>query len=146
MIGWLGEGYLWIKALHVIFVIFWMAGLFMLPRYFVYHHPVTPGSTEDRQWIDRERRLLRIIINPAMILSWIFGLMLAFNLGWQGGWLHAKLAFVLGLSGYHGWLAVMRKSYMRGERRISERTLRIANEIPSLAVIVIVLLVIVRPF
>lgn len=146
MEGWLGEAYLWVKAVHLIFVIFWMAGMFMLPRYFIYHHPVAPGSAEDRLWIDRERRLLRIIINPAMMVSWIFGLMLAFNIGWAGGWLHAKLLLVLALSGYHGWLAGLRKAYARGERPIGEKALRLANEVPGVAIIAIVVLVIVRPF
>src|SRR3546814_14239372 len=82
MIGWLGDAYPWVKALHVIFVIFWIAGLFMLPRFLVYHYPVPPHSAEDALWIERERRLLRIIINPTMILTWVLGLMLAFNLGW----------------------------------------------------------------
>lgn len=146
MIGWLGEAYPWVKALHVIFVIFWIAGMFMLPRFYVYHSPVAPGSAEDALWIDRESRLLRIIINPAMALTWILGLMLAFNLGWSEGWLHAKLLVVIGLSGYHGWLSGLRKSFARGERRVSERALRLANEVPGIAVIVIVILVIVRPF
>src|SRR3546814_20439765 len=84
MIGWLGDAYPWIKALHVIFVIFWIAGLFMLPRFLVYHYPVPPHSAEDALWIERERRLLRILINPTMILTWVLGLMLAFNLGWGG--------------------------------------------------------------
>lgn len=146
MAGWLGDAYLWVKAVHLIFVIFWMAGMFMLPRYFIYHHPVAPGSAEDRLWIDRERRLLRIIINPAMMLTWIFGLMLAFNIGWAGGWLHAKLLIVLALSGYHGWLAGLRKAFARGERPISEKALRLANEVPGVAIIAIVVLAIVRPF
>lgn len=146
MTGWLGDAYPWIKALHVIFVIFWMAGLFMLPRFYVYHHPVAAGSPEDALWIDRERRLLRIIINPAMAFTWIFGLMLAFNIGWGEAWLHAKLAVVIALSGYHGWLSGLRKSFARGERRIGEKALRLANEIPGLAIVVIVVLVIVRPF
>src|SRR3546814_10108681 len=122
MIGWLGDAYPWVKALHVIFVIFWIAGLFMLPRFLVYHYPVPPHSAEDALWIERERRLLRIIINPTMILTWVLGLMLAFNLGWGGeGWLHAKLAIVLGLSGYHGWLSRLRRSFAKGERPISEK-------------------------
>ncbi len=145
-VGWLGGAYPWVKALHVIAVIFWMAGMFMLPRYFVYHHPVAPGSDEDAQWIDRERRLLRIIVNPSMELTWLFGLMLAFHLGWNQGWLLAKVLIVIALSGYHGWLSGLRKSFQRGERRVSERTLRLVNEVPALAVIAIVILVIVRPF
>src|SRR3546814_13235894 len=89
----------------------------------------SPHSAEDALWIERERRLLRIIINPTMILTWVLGLMLAFNLGWGcEGWLHAKLAIVLGLSGYHGWLSRLRRSFAKGERPISEKVLRLANE------------------
>lgn len=146
MTGWLGETYLWVKAAHLIFVIFWMAGMFMLPRFFVYHHGVAPGSAEDGLWIERERRLLRIIINPAMAATWILGLMLAFNYGWSEGWLHAKLFLVLLLSAYHGWLSGLRRSFARGERRIGEKALRLANEVPGVAIIAIVILVVVRPF
>ena len=146
MTGWLGDAYPWVKAAHVIFVIFWMAGLLMLPRFFVYHMAAAPGSAEDAAWIGRERRILRIIVNPAMILVWLLGLALAANLGPLPGWLAAKLAIVLALSAYHGWLAGVRKSFARGERAYGERTLRLANEVPSLAVVAIVILVIVRPF
>ncbi|MET0269054.1 MAG: CopD family protein [Sphingomonas sp.] len=151
MTGWLGESYLWVKAAHLIFVIFWMAGLFMLPRFYVYHFPVASGSSEDRLWIDRENRLLRIVMNPAMIVVWVLGLMLALNLGLAEGasglgWLHAKLLIVLALSGYHGWLAGFRRKLERGERPGTERTLRLINEVPGIAAAVIVVLAIVRPF
>jgi len=146
-IGWLGDAYLWVKAAHVVFVIFWMAGLFMLPRFFVYHMSAAPGSPEDALWIERERRLMRIIVNPAMMVVWTLGLALAFHLGFAGqGWLHAKLAVVLALTGWHHWFARLRKAFARGERPVPERTLRIQNEIPSVAAIVIVILVIVKPF
>ncbi len=145
--GWLGESYLWIKALHVIFVIFWMAGLFILPRYFAYHSECAFGSPEDLSWRERESRLLRIIINPSMILTWLFGLALAFHLGFAGnGWLHLKLVMVFLLSGYHGMLARWRKDFARGANKRSSRFYRIANEIPTLATIPIVILVIVKPF
>lgn len=144
--GWLGDAYLWVKAAHVIFVIFWIAGMFMLPRYFVYHMATVPGSPEDAAWIERERRLLRIIINPAMILTWLLGLALAFHWGWQGGWLHAKVTLVLLFSGYHGWLSGVRKQFARGERRYGEKTMRLMNEVPGLATVAIVILVIVKPF
>lgn len=151
MIGWLGLAYPWVKAAHLIFVIFWMAGLFMLPRFFVYHFPVAPGSVEDGLWAERELRLLRIILNPAMIAVWVLGLMLAANLGlFEGapglGWLHAKLLLVLALSGYHGWLAGFRRKLAGGARPGTERTLRLMNEVPGIATAVIVILVIVRPF
>jgi putative membrane protein len=139
--------YLWIKAGHVIFVIFWIAGLFLLPRYYIYHQEAAPGSQEERRWIDRERRLRTIIITPSMILVWLFGLILA----WQGGfftsgWLHAKLLLVIALSGYHGWMVGYGKRLARGQRPASGRALRIMNEIPGIATAAIVVLVIVKPF
>ncbi len=145
--GWLGGAYDLVRAIHVIFVIFWMAGMFMLPRYLVYQHPVVPGSDEDRLWIERSRRLQRIIVNPSMVIVWLLGLMLAFNIGWtSGGWLHAKLALVLLFSGYHGWLAKTRKRFAAGQRPYSEKALRLLNEVPGLVTIVAVILVIVKPF
>jgi putative membrane protein len=139
--------YLWIKAGHVIFVIFWIAGLFLLPRYYIYHQEAAPGSQEERRWIDRERKLRTIILTPAMVLVWLFGLVLA----WQGGfftsgWLHAKLLLVVALSGYHGWMVGYGKRLARGERPASGRTLRIMNEVPGIATAAIVVLVIVKPF
>ena len=139
--------YLWIKAAHLIFVIFWIAGLFMLPRYYVYHQESPPGSDEERRWIEREQKLRTIIITPAMILVWVLGLTLATvgNL-WGETWLHAKLACVIALSGYHGWLVGYGRKLAKGERPLSGRTLRIMNEIPGIATAVIVILVVVRPF
>jgi protoporphyrinogen IX oxidase len=147
MTGFLGAAYPWVKAGHVIFVIFWIAGMFMLPRFYIYHQPVVPGSAEDRQWIDRERRLTKIIINPAMIIVWIFGLMLAVNVdAFAQGWFHAKFAAVLALSAYHGWAVGYGKKMARGFRPKSATALRWMNEIPGIATAVIVVLVIVRPF
>jgi len=139
--------YLWLKAGHLIFVIFWMAGLFMLPRYFVYHQESAPGSPENAVWIDRERKLLRIILWPALIVVWVLGLALAKSTGAFGqGWFHAKLALVLALSAYHVWLAGYAAALAKGERLLDGRTLRMANEVPGLAAALIVLPVIVRPF
>lgn len=118
----------------------------MLPRYFAYHAEVDPGSDEDKKWIERERRLLRIIINPAMIAAWIFGVSLAISYGFGEGWLHLKLLFVVGLSVLHGYFARWRKAFMRGENTRSSRFYRMINEIPTLATIFIVILVIVKPF
>jgi putative membrane protein len=146
MIGWLGESLLWVKAAHLIFVIFWMAGLFMLPRYYIYHYAAQPGSDEDRQWIEREARLRRIIVTPSMVLVWILGLMLAANIGFQGGWLHLKLLIVFALSGYHGWLIGFGRKIAAGQRPISEGRLRLLNEVPALATVVVVVLAVVRPF
>ena len=139
--------YLWLKAGHIIFVIFWMAGLFMLPRYFVYHQEAEEGSEEAAKWIDRERKLLKIILLPSIIVVWVLGLVLAYTLNlWSAGWLHAKLLLVLILSGYHGYLASYAKKLARGERSLTGKQLRLFNEVPGLAAAVIVVLVVVRPF
>ncbi|AIT80381.1 CopD family protein [Novosphingobium pentaromativorans] len=139
--------YLWLKAGHIIFVIFWMAGLFMLPRYYVYHQESAPGSEEEAKWVDREAKLRKIILTPSLIMVWLFGLALASSIGaWSQGWLHAKLLFVVALSGYHGWLVGYGKKLARGERSLSGKTLRLLNEIPGLAAAIIVVLVVVKPF
>jgi putative membrane protein len=139
--------YLWLKAGHIIFVIFWMAGLFMLPRCFVYHQEAPAGSAEAAVWVDRERRLLKIIMWPSLVVVWIFGLLLAQTTGaWGTGWLDAKLALVGGLTVYHLWLAGYAASLARGERRHTGRTLRMLNEIPGVAAALIVILVVVKPF
>ena len=146
-IGWLGAAYPWVLAAHIIFVIFLMASLFMMPRYFVYHHQTALGSAEDRLWIEREDRLRRIIMNPAIVFVWVFGLMLAFHIGaFTDGWFHAKLVLVLILSGYHGWCVGYAKKLARGERPMKEKTLRMLNEVPALIVTIVVILVIVKPF
>ena len=143
----LGVTYLWLKAGHVIFVIFWMAGLFMLPRYFVYHQESPPGSPESALWVERERKLLRIILWPSLALVWLLGLALAASTGVVGqGWFHAKLALVLALTAYHVWLAGYATALARGERQFSGKRLRMLNEVPGIAAALIVILVIVRPF
>ena len=147
MIGLLGSAYLWVKAGHIIFVIFWMAGLFMMPRFFVYHHQTAVGSDEDKKWIEREDRLRKIILNPSIMLVWILGLMLAFNGDyWREGWFIAKLLIVFALSGYHGWMIGYFKKLAKGERPLTEKQLRLLNEVPGVAAAIIVILVIVRPF
>ena len=139
--------YLWIKAAHIIFVIFWMAGLFMLPRYYVYHQEAAPGSEEEKRWIDRERKLRTIIITPSMILVWALGLTLAWITdAWREPWLHAKLLFVIGLSAYHGYMLGYGRKLAKGLRPVSGKALRIMNEVPGVATVIIVILVIVRPF
>ena len=146
-VGFLGAAYLWVKAAHVTFVIFWMAGLFLLPRFYVYHHATIPGSAEDRAWIEREDRTRTIILAPAMIAVWVLGLLLAVHLGAFGqAWFTAKLALVVGLSAYQGWLGVYGKRLAAGVRPLENRTLRIMNELPGIAAALIVVLVIVRPF
>jgi protoporphyrinogen IX oxidase len=139
--------YLWLKSAHLIFVIFWMAGLFMLPRFFVYHQEAVVGSEEDVKWIERERRLLRIILNPAMIIVWVLGLILMYQISaYKEGWFHAKLLIVLALSGYHGWMSSYAKKLAAGQRTMSDKKLRLANEVPGIAAAIIVILVIVKPF
>ena len=146
-VGFLGAAYPWVKAAHVTFVIFWMAGLFLLPRFYVYHHATTPGSAEDRAWIEREDRARTIILNPAMIIVWLLGLLLVVHLGaFREGWFIAKFVLVVGLSGYQGWIAAYGRKLAQGMRPLENRTLRIMNEIPGVAAALIVVLVIVRPF
>jgi len=142
----------WLKAGHIIFAIFWIAGLFMLPRYYVYHQESPPGSEEEERWIERERKLRRIIISPAMILVWTFGLLLVWTNYANGipiigqSWFLAKFAIVFALSGYHGWMVGYGRKLAAGDRPVSGRALRMMNEIPGIAVILIVVLVVVRPF
>ena len=139
--------YLWLKAGHLIFVIFWMAGLLMLPRFFVYHQEAAPNSPENTQWIDREGKLLKIIMWPSLVVVWVLGLALAVTTGAVGqGWFHAKLALVFALSAYHIWLAGYAASLARGMRKLSGRQLRLLNEIPGIAAALIVVLVVVKPF
>jgi len=139
--------YLWIKAAHIIFVIFWMAGLFMLPRYYIYHQEAAPGSAEEKKWTDRERKLRSIILTPSMILVWGLGLTLAWITdAWREPWLHAKLLFVIGLSAYHGYMIGYGRKLAKGLRPVSGKALRIMNEVPGIATVIIVILVIVRPF
>ncbi len=138
--------YLWIKAAHLIFVIFWIAGLFMLPRYYIYHQEAAPGSAEEKRWVERERKLRTIILTPAMLLVWILGITLATEGGWwTAGWLHAKLLFVLGLTAYHGYMVGYGRKLAAGQRPASGRALRLMNEVPGIAVAAIVILVIVKP-
>ncbi len=139
--------YAWLKAGHIIFVIFWMAGLFMLPRYFVYHQEAAEGSPENTVWTDRERKLLKIILNPSLVVVWVLGLVLAYTTGaFSQGWFHAKLLLVLALSGYHGYLAGYHKKLAAGQRTLTGKQLRLFNEVPGIAAAFIVVLVVVRPF
>ena len=141
--------YDWVKAAHLIFVIFWMAGLFALPRYLVYHQEALVAGRADEAalWVERESKLRAIILTPAMIVVWVLGLTLA-TVGhhWAEGWLHAKLLFVLVLSGYHGWAVGYAKTLARGIMKLDGRRLRMINEVPALAAVVIVVLVFVKPF
>lgn len=145
--GFLGPAYLWVKAAHVTFVIFWMAGLFLLPRLFVYHQECAPGSPEDRAWIERETRVRSIILTPAMTIVWLLGILLALHLdAFRQPWLMAKLALVILLTGYQGWLGGYARKLAKGERPLSGKAVRMLNEVPGIAAAIIVVLVIVRPF
>jgi putative membrane protein len=139
--------YLWLKALHVIAVISWMAGLLYLPRLFVYHAAAAPGSGQSETFKVMERRLLRFIMTPAMIATWLFGLGLMFTGGWlTAGWLHAKLVLVLALSAMHGLMSRWQADFANDRNRRSQKFFRVANEIPTLLMIVIVILAVVKPF
>jgi putative membrane protein len=144
--------YEWIKAIHIIAVIAWMAGMLYLPRLFVYHCAAETGSVQSETFKAMERRLLRAIINPAMIATWVFGLWLAWlgpdsRYGWfASGWLWAKIILVLALSAVHGLLARWRKDFALDRNRHSQKFYRIINEVPTLLMIVIVLLVVLKPF
>ncbi|WP_068070793.1 CopD family protein [Novosphingobium lentum] len=139
--------YLWLKAGHIIFVIFWMAGLFMLPRFFVYHQEAAPDSPENAVWIDREAKLLKIILWPSLVVVWLLGLALAISSGaFSQGWFHAKLVLVLVLTGYHVWLASYATALAQGVRKFDGKRLRLVNEVPGIAAALIVILVVLKPF
>lgn len=139
--------YLWIKALHVISVIAWMAGMLYLPRLFVYHCDAPKGSIQSDTFKIMERRLLKAIINPAMIATWVFGLILIWQGGWYtDGWLHAKILLVLVLSGVHGVYVRRLKDFAADKNTRPAKYYRILNEVPTVLMIGIVILVIVKPF
>jgi putative membrane protein len=139
--------YPWAKAIHIIAVISWMAGMLYLPRLFVYHSEAEKGSVQSETFKVMERRLLRGIINPAMVIAWAFGLWLAWKGGWfSAGWLHAKLAAVILMSAVHGYLAGAVRKFAEDRNEKPARHWRIVNEIPTLLMIVIVVLVAVKPF
>jgi len=139
--------YFWLKSAHIIFVIFWMAGLFMIPRFFVYHQESPEGSEEAAKWVEREGKLIKIILNPSIIVVWVVGMLLAWNIGAMAdGWFHAKLLFVLVLSAYHGWAVGYAKKLAQGERKLTGKQLRLFNEVPGIAAAVIVILVVAKPF
>jgi protoporphyrinogen IX oxidase len=139
--------YLWIKALHVIAVIAWMAGMLYLPRLFVYHAETPVGSAQSETFKVMEARLLNIIASPAMIVTWILGLWLAWQSGfWAAPWLHAKFTLVLAMSGLHGYLSAATRAFREDRNTKPARHWRIINEVPTVLMIGIVILVIVKPF
>ncbi len=144
------DWYFWVKALHIISVISWMAGMFYLPRLFVYHtEKAAIGSEMSETFKIMERKLMRAIINPAMFATWIFGLMMVFTPGvidWSQIWPWIKAASVLLMSGFHGWLSARRKEFERDENTRTGRAYRLANEVPTVLMLIIVISVIVKPF
>jgi putative membrane protein len=139
--------YLWLKAFHVMAVISWMAGMLYLPRLFVYHCSAEPGSRQSETFKVMERRLLRGIINPAMVVSWALGLWMVYDGGWLSAhWLHAKLALVVALSAVHGALVRWTADFAEDRNRHSERFYRIINEVPAVLMIGIVIMVVIKPF
>lgn len=146
MSDFIASHYDWFRAAHIMFVIFWMAGMLYMPRLFVYHSNAVPGGELDETLKIQERRLLRIIINPAMMIALVTGLALIIIKWGSGGWLHVKLAAVFVLFAYHGLLSADRKKFERGERPRSEKFYRMSNEIPALLTILIVIMAVVEPF
>ncbi|MCM2505749.1 protoporphyrinogen oxidase HemJ [Aureimonas altamirensis] len=136
----------WVKSLHIVAVISWMAGMLYLPRLFVYHAESAVGSQQAETFKIMERRLLKGIVNPAMVVTWAAGLWLAWMFSFQGGWLHAKIALVLVLSGMHGYLSASQRRFERDENRKSAKFWRSVNEIPAVLMVLIVILVVVKPF
>ena len=138
----------WVKALHVISVIAWMAGMLYLPRLFVYHSVTATGSEQSETFKIMERRLLRGIMTPAMIASWVFGLWMIFSgyIDTGAGWLHLKLAMVILLTGCHGMLAKYTRLFAQDKNTKSQKFFRYLNEVPTVLMIVIVIAVIVKPF
>ena len=145
----LALAYQWILAAHIIFVIFWMAGLFMLPRYLVYHQEALSAGRSDEAalWVERETKIRHIILTPAIIVVWLLGATLA-TIGqhWGEGWLHVKLLFVLALSGYHGWAVGYAKKLATGKPTLTGKQLRLLNEVPAVTAAIIVVLAFVKPF
>ncbi|AOG04733.1 hypothetical protein BSY19_300 [Bosea sp. RAC05] len=139
--------YDWLKAVHVLAVISWMAGMLYLPRLMVYHVDAAPGSVQSETFKVMERRLLKGIMNPAMIVTWVLGLYLAWDaFGFKGGWLHGKILLVMLLSGVHGYLVGRVRDFAEDRNTKSGRFYRIINEVPAVLMVGIVILVIVKPF
>jgi protoporphyrinogen IX oxidase len=145
----LGVLYPWLKAFHVISLIAWMAGMFYLPRLYVYHCDTVPGSSESERFKVMERRLLKQIINPAMLATLVFGVLLVVALGsalWSQGWWYVKLLSVVLLFGFHGAVSKWRKDFLNDRNTRPQRFYRMANEVPTVLMVIIVIMVIVKPF
>ena len=141
------SGYSWLVAFHVIAMVAWMAGMFYLPRLFVYHCDAEIGSDKSETFKVMERRLMRAIMNPAMIATWVAGIALViWSEQYREPWFMAKFVLVLAMSGLHGWLSARRKDFERDANTRTPRTYRMVNEVPTLLLIGIVVLVVVKPF
>ena len=141
------DAYLWFKALHIMAVIAWMAGLFYLPRLFIYHYDKAPGSESSETFKVMEGRLYRFIMNPSMMIAWVFGLFIAWQGLWFGaGWLHVKLLAVIVLTVTHVYYGRAVRAFARDERPLTTRHWRLLNEVPALLMIVIVLMAVLKPF
>jgi putative membrane protein len=139
--------YAWLKAAHIVAVISWMAGMLYLPRLFVYHTAAERGSVQSETFKVMERRLFRGIITPAMLATWVFGLWLAYDGSWFGAWwLNLKFLFVIALSGLYGFFAIAVREFAEDRNARPQRFYRILNEVPTLIMIVVVILVVVKPF
>ena len=139
--------YLWLKAFHIIAVVAWMAAMLYLPRLFVYHAEIGPGTPQSETFKVMERRLLKAIMNPAMIATWLFGIALVWQGGlWDAGWLWAKLVLVLAMSGLHGFLSASVRRFANDEETRRPTFWRVLNEVPTVGLILIVLLVVLKPF
>jgi putative membrane protein len=139
--------YPFLKIGHVIFMVFWLAGLFMLPRQCIYILDHPPGSAGEAKWAERMRKLRRIILAPSLVIVWVLGLAMAYAMDFfSQGWLHAKLTLVVAMTGFHGYLVVQTKKMARGQRPLSEARLRLLGEVPGLLLVLIVALVYLKPF
>jgi len=139
--------YPFLKIGHVIFMVFWLAGLFMLPRQCIYILDHPPGSAGEAKWAERMRKLRRIILTPSLVIVWVLGLAMAYAMDFfSQGWLHAKLTLVVAMTGFHGYLVVQTKKMARGQRPLSEARLRLLGEVPGLLLVLIVALVYLKPF
>jgi protoporphyrinogen IX oxidase len=148
-VGFLAWFYPWTKAFHIISMVAWMAGMLYLPRLFVYHCDVARGSLESERFKVMERRLLKQIINPAMIATFVFGILLVLTPGvldWSAGWWHVKLTCLVLLTGFHGAMSRWRRDFLEDRNIRPQKFYRIANEVPTLLMVVIIIMVVVRPF
>jgi putative membrane protein len=148
-VDWLAYAYPWVKSLHVIAIIAWMAALLYLPRLFVYHCEVAPGSGESERFKVMEYRLSRYIASPSSIAAWLFGILLVLTPGvvdWASGWWHLKMLGILAMTGVHHAMMARRRDFLQDRNRRPQRYFRIMNEVPTVAMVVIVVMVIARPF